>query len=322
MNPRMVIRFGRHIGRLPNIANPRRYSERMLWRKLVDHSPQLVLFCDKLATKEFIRRRCPDLPVPRTLWSGGDVDAIPDDLFRSDVFVKANHGCDFNHRFRDGNYDRAILREKARRWLGSIHGKTSGEWAYSQVAPRLFVEEAVGDAAMDLLEFNVRASNGKAILGSVMGHSKTPAQWVAYFDPEGQPAMGITAPEGSPVVTPPPEVVAAIEPYRRAVEFTRRLSVGVDYARFDFFWNKKDLFAGEITVYPAAGNADPANSITRVLLENGWDLLQSHFLGTPHNGWSRMYVGALKRRLEKRTDISRSGIPSEFKAIRSSNSRS
>ena len=194
-NARQVGRYWRKKGRLPNISCPNHYSERMLWRKLVDRNPQFVLFSDKLATKEFIRNRCPDLPLPRTLWVGHDTDAIPDALLQGDVYVKANHGCNFNHRIRNGQYDRAVLRQKTRRWLDSVYGKKAGEWSYAEVEPKLFVEEAVGDAEVDLLEFQVRASNGNAMLGSIMGHAKTPAQWYDYLDPEGNPAPKVDDPE-------------------------------------------------------------------------------------------------------------------------------
>jgi hypothetical protein len=296
-NMGLVRRYRRATGRLPNIANPQRYSERMLWRKIVDHNPQFVLFSDKLATKDFLKSRCPDLPVPRTLWIGRDADAIPDELLRGDVFVKANHGCGFNLRIRGGQCDRRALRKKTERWLGSVYGRKGGEWAYSKVEPKLFVEESVGDVEAGLIEFNVRACNGKAILNSVMGKCKTPNQWAVYLDPEGAPTPGMSDPEGSPVV-PLPKGLMVMEPYRRAVQFAQKLSVGVDYARFDFLWNGAELFGGEITVFPAGGFSDPANSSANAVTMTGWDLIQSHFLKSQHTGWMRIYADALSRRLK------------------------
>lgn len=298
-NARQVGRYWRKIGRWPNIASPNRYSERMLWRKLLDHNPQFVVFSDKLATKEFVACRCPDLPVPRTLWVGDDVDAIPPELLRGDVYVKANHGCNFNHRVRRGQCDRTMLREKTGRWLASVYGQKTGERSYSKVEPKLFVEEAVGDVDAGLLDIHVRAGNGQAILGSVMGQCKTPSQWYAYLDPAGNPTMAVHAPEGSPIVSSP-RALAVVEPYRRAVRYARQLSVGVDFARFDFMWNGQELFGGEITVYPAAGMSDPANSMTRDALLGGWDLMQSHFLKSRYTGWTRLYADALERWLQRR----------------------
>jgi hypothetical protein len=197
-HPRSVLRYRHRFGRLPSIANPRRYTERMLWRKIVDHDPQFVVFSDKLAAKDYCKRICPDLPIPNTLWIGDDADAIPDELLRGDVFVKANHGYDFNCCIRGGHVDRAALKETADRWLRSVHGVSTGEWAYSQIEPKLFVEDSVGDAEDDLIEFNVRAGNGRAIVGSVIGHNKKPNQWLAYLDLEGNPTAGTTDRDGAP----------------------------------------------------------------------------------------------------------------------------
>jgi len=293
-NRRFLRRYRRQFGGRPNIANPQRYSERMLWRKLVDRNPQFVVFCDKLATKDFIQRHCPSLPVPRTLWAGRSADEIPGDLLRQDVLVKANHGSSFNYRVRAGQCDRAGLRQETEQWLQRVYGTEYGEWAYSQVEPKLFVEEAVGDAEQDLIEFQVRASNGNPLLGSVIGKSKTPAQWWVYLNPDGVPTRGMEDPAGS-AVKPLPPGLDIIEPYRRAVAFARQLSVGVDYARFDFMWNGRELYGSEITVYPAGGIFDPADATVHAHLLAGWDLRQAHFLRTPPGGWWRLYAGALNR---------------------------
>ena len=129
--------------------------------------------------------------------------------------MKANHGSGFNHHVRAGQCDRAALRQKTDQWLNSVYGVKGGEWGYSKVEAKLFVEEAVGDAETDLIEFNVRASHGKPILGSVMGKCKTPAQWAAYLDSDGVPTLGMHDPDGSPVKLLPKGLEVA-EPYRRA----------------------------------------------------------------------------------------------------------
>jgi len=302
-NMRQAWRYWRKNGRWPNIAHPQRYTERMLWRKIVDHNPQFVLFSDKLATKNFLQERCPDLPVPRTLWIGQDANAIPDEVLRGDVMVKASHGCGFNLRLRGGQCDRNALHKKTQRWLRSGYGRKNGEWAYSQVEPKLFVEEAIGDAEAGLIEFNVRAGKGKAIMGSVMGKCKTPGQWSVYLDPQGTPTPGMSTPEGSPIV-PLPEGLAVLEPYRRAVGFAERLSVAVDYARFDFLWNGVELYGGEITVYPAAGLAEPSNASANAVTLAGWDLREAHFLNVLQTGWRRTYAQVLRRRIQEGVTVS------------------
>jgi hypothetical protein len=252
-NWRVIKFYRRHLGRWPQIANPERHSERMLWRKLVDRNPQFVVFSDKLATKDYVRALCPEMAVPRTLWEGTDVNAIPDDVLRGDVYVKASHGCDYNFRIRGGAVDRTKLKAMSDGWLRERYGVLHAEWAYGGVEPRLFVEEAVGDVEAGMVEFQIRAGVGKGILGSAVGHAKTPNQWAVYFDETGcvrrnevgfAKGLRLDLPEGVG------DLAAA---YREAWKLAGVLSTGVDYARFDFLWNGTTLYGGEITVYPGAG---------------------------------------------------------------------
>jgi len=282
----------------PKLANPERYSDRMLWRKIVDHNPLFVVFVDKLAAKEFVRQTCPDLPLPKTLWVGKSSDEIPDSLLQQDVYVKANHGCDFNYRIRGGRVDREALREKTQKWLATTYGSDAGEWAYSQVKPMLYVEEAIGDAATDLVDIQIRASNGRGMIGSIMGKNKTPAWWARYLDMEANPVPAFDAPDGAPMVPLPPGL-EIVGPYRRAVEYAHQLSQGIDYARFDFMWNGRTLYGGEITVYPAGGFRDPANSFSRKVMVQGWDISCARLLTARQAGWKRIYAGALRRQLVK-----------------------
>ena len=91
-----TVRFVLKLGYLPNLAAPKTYHEMLLWRKIVDRNPLFVTLTDKLAAKAHIRSACPDLALPRTLWSGRDPADIPLELLAGDVIVKTNHGCAMN----------------------------------------------------------------------------------------------------------------------------------------------------------------------------------------------------------------------------------
>jgi hypothetical protein len=295
-NRRAVKRHRARHRRYPNVAMPQRFAEKMLWRKVVDHNPMFVVFSDKLATKEYVRRVSPSLATPETLWIGDDADRIPDHLLAGDVFVKTNHGFSFNYRIRGGLVDRTDLKKKTDVWLRCVHGIKESQWAYSKVPPKLFVERSIGDAEGDLIEISVTASNGRPILGSINGHNKTPNHWKVHVDIHGNPTVGPSDEEGAPIVELPAGL-DILEPYRSALAHTRRLSAGVDYARFDYMWNGTTLYAGEITVYPAGGIHDISNPTAHALLFDGWDLTVSHFLTARHTGPKRVYAEALRRTL-------------------------
>jgi hypothetical protein len=140
-HPRLHGKFLRRMRRLPELAVPREYTDRMLWRKLFDRNPLFVTFADKLATKAWIAARCPGLPIPQTLWRGTDPAAIPPHLLRPGVVVKANHGSNFNLPIRDRVPPREEVVALARRWLATSWGHRRGEWHYAEVRREVFVEE-------------------------------------------------------------------------------------------------------------------------------------------------------------------------------------
>jgi hypothetical protein len=168
--------FTRRHKRLPNIAFPRGYGDRIQWRKIFDHNPQFGLFADKLKTKDFIRERCPGLALPETLWVGDYPDDIPREILNGNVVVKANHGSGFNFFIREGRYDWEALKRTCRKWLLRYpYGRMDAEWAYTQVTPKLFVEELLPGDSKTLFDINIRACRGLIAFGSLMFNAKTSA---------------------------------------------------------------------------------------------------------------------------------------------------
>jgi hypothetical protein len=298
---RLVRLYRKKNRRWPRVALPTRFGEKMLWRKVVDRSPLFVVFSDKLATKDYVRERCPDLAIPETLWVGTDADAIPDEILHGNVYVKANHGCDFNHHIRGGQVDRGQLKIRTDAWLGKRHDRHYGEWAYSQVEPKLFVEEAVGDADADLLDFQVRAGNGRFVLGSMIGKNKSADQWIEHLDQSG---AVVDRPAGTPRQFAKKEGQATgnfVEAYRQAVVYAAELTKGVDYVRCDFLWNGTTLYAGEITVYPGGGIGEPGGASDGLDMQLGYRLEVSWFLTHPQPLPARLYANALRRKVQQRS---------------------
>jgi hypothetical protein len=282
----------RRMGRWPELALPRRFSDRMLWRKLFDRDPLFVTFADKLAAKEWLARHAPDLPTPRTLWAGERAEDIPDALLRPGVIVKTNHGSGFALPIRDAPLARAEVVAAARRSLARRFGRHRGEWMYARVPRRVFVEELVADGGTEVMDLRLFAGGGRVAFGMVSLGVRTPAQRGLFLSRDGARLPGApirTAP--LPPDTPAPPV------WPQAVAFAERLSRRFDLLRFDMLWAGGRLWGGEITVVPAAGYwqvPEPAAA----WLEQVQDLRRSWFLreGAAQGGWlTRAYAAALAR---------------------------
>lgn len=188
-------------------------------------------------------------------------------------------------------------------WMASVYGTTNHEWGYTVVQPRIVAESWIrGRDPCGLLDINVRAAQGRAIFCSVIAHNKTPLRALGYFDTNGEAlrfensmigeAEGANG--GYAELPANLDLACAI---RRAVQLTSTLSTGVDYARFDFLYDGNNLFAGEITAYPASGLSTatpegvPGPDTT---VSASWDLRRSWFLTTQQPALLSLYAHALR----------------------------
>ena len=80
--------------------------------------------------------------------------------------------------------------------------------------------------------------------------------------------------------------VAVPDGFFAALAHAKELSRGVDFARFDFLVDGPRVWAGEITVFPAAGYADLRPEET-ALVTDVWDLRNSWFFtrNADNNDW-------------------------------------
>lgn len=301
-----VRRFRKRLGYFPNVGMPRRYTEKLLWRKLFDHNPQFTTFVDKLAAKKYIRQRCPDLPLPEILWHGTDPDSIPPDLTDSPVFVKSNHGSGDNLFWDPGDPAQTLPAARIRGWMQRTFGIKNREWAYRDARKLILVEECIGDPREQAVdEIEIHACDGRALVIEYIAECKTERQRKGYFALDGTRWTEIEPIRKPGARTKPMDMDRTIPPgFGQAVWFTERLSVGIDYARFDFFSSGDALLGGEITVYPGAGLTEHLGFAKfHEAVSSHWDLRKSWFLTTRQKGWRKRYADALRRSLEKGADL-------------------
>ncbi|MBZ9705474.1 hypothetical protein LB543_01850 [Mesorhizobium sp. ESP7-2] len=297
-HPVLVVRFVMKLGYLPNTAVPSRYHELLLWRKILDRNPLFVTLTDKLAAKVHIRDACPEIAMPKTLWSGRDATDIPPGLLVGDVMVKANHGCAMNIFVSDGEPDRTAIVRKASRWLKKRYGRRNGEWAYWPVAPTVFVEERLalsgGTIATDI---KVHVCSG--VICHVWVEDKH-AKRSLLFDREANPLPGRDPdyPGEDQVLPVNARLIAHV---RQAISIAPAIAGDLDYVRIDFLVTDEHLHAGEITVYSAAGYGTWTNPTIAAEIERLWRLDQSAFLRRPHAGVVRLYADALRARCRRGT---------------------
>jgi hypothetical protein len=246
--------------RLPNVLAPRRYTEKVQWRKLFDMNPIYATLSDKLAVRGFIASKVGEAELVPLIWSGAAED-IPFDRLRAPPYVlKSNHasgqyiliGAD-NEIYRDA------IRERAVEWLSQRYGAMADEPGYVPVPPRLMVEQAVlTDEGKRPDEIRLFVFDGKVAVANtvfVEDHKiRNGAFHTRDWVPLGWHFSRLLDRE-------------FLRPRRLSdmIRIAERLGEGLDHIRVDFYDCGERIYIGEIALYPWSGfsrfNPDEADLV-------------------------------------------------------------
>lgn len=282
--------------KLPRIAVPRTFNDKIVWRKFVDQNPMFVTFNDKVKVRDWVKERVPELAQTEMLWHGRDPKSIPEEALRERAMVKANHGCGYNRIFDPETMSRADVVKQLEAWLGATFGGKLGERAYGKIPPQGLIEEMLSypdGAPPDNL--NVHSSDGKVLFVGLYKGSKQTTRQIGFFDGEAKRlpmSVGQTAalPED---YRPTPALL-------KAIETAKVLSRGLDYARCDFMGTDQKIWFNEITTYTGSGHIKFSDPELIGEIQKDWDLRKSWFLSTPQSGLKEIHRKALLRELTRR----------------------
>lgn len=234
-------------GRYGDFRSPETFSEKVQWRILNDRRRQIVMACDKLAMKEHAEAAGlgERLRIPRTLWTGTDVEDIPDLDSMPPWVLKPNHGCG------DVILGPAPLEECRRRsadWLVSKPGEQLGEWGYTQARPLLLLEERVPAIADAPTDYKFFVFDGEPVVIQVNSGRFTGEPRLTFYDPRWR-KLDVTdtrVPRGD---EPRPAMLESM------VDIASRLGAGWDFIRVDFYATDDEVWFGEFSPYPGGGVA-------------------------------------------------------------------
>ena len=277
------------LGRIPDFARPRGHNEMVQWRKHFDRNPLFGIFCDKLAAREWARARLPGLRSAEIMWVGTNAEALPAAFLDGRYVVKSTSGSGRNYYPGHDKWMEAERRRRLRRWLRPS-GRL-GEWGYSLVQPRLFVERLIGDGG-GIVDLTFRCHDGTISMAFIATHWKSGDARAAYFTADGEridrPVEGAGRLAADPLA---PGV------FGRAAEMARVLSAGLDQIRVDFIVDGEEIYLGELTVYSASGFGDEERVGVGPAIERAWlgAIGRSWFLSTPQQGFRARYAEAFRR---------------------------
>lgn len=263
---RRKLLFLRSHGRLPNLRNPSTFSEKVTWRLLYDHNPDLTWTCDKILMKERVRDIDPTVTPVDTIWSGTDIAELSRiDLPRRWV-LKPNH-LSGDVYLGEGKPDIEDITRKTSHWLSTQDRYDHlGEWAYQFARPLYLVEPWIGgDSLTDVPnDYKVFVFHGQPKMIQVhAGRGLDHRQY--HLSPEWSPIDVRTSISSNEA---PERPVHLDEILRQATSIGRIF----DFMRVDFYSVGDRVYFGETTPYPAGGRRKFYPEEFDRILGSYWDL--------------------------------------------------
>lgn len=226
--------------RLPGLADPRRFTELVQQRKLVDRDPRLPRLSDKVAVKAFVADRIGADWVTPTLWQGTALPEAPP--WPMPFVVKSRHGCNQRAFVRDAAVDWTAIRRRARAWMQRRYGYWLDEWLYRHIPRGLLVEPFIGHDGALPIDYKFYVFGGRVRCIQVHLDRERAHRWI-LFDTDW---CRISAPTADPDPQPP----AAL---RQMVNAAEALGRGFDFVRVDLYETPAGPRFGEMTFYPGSG---------------------------------------------------------------------
>ena len=257
-------------GRNCNLLRPRRYTEKIQWRKLFDLDPRLAILCDKLAVRAFISERIGDALLTPLLWSGSAPEAVPLETIERPFIVKSSHAAGHIMRVRSSdNLDPETARETFRHWLRQNHGTRMDEPGYVFVHPRLMIERLLSrpDGAPPI-ERKIWVFDGRVRLVQTLLNDGSSNHHAAFHDRTwSRIDWHLLSPPNPESFAPPPQL-------DQMIEAAERLGAELEHIRVDFYDTHDRIWIGEMTPYPYSGLVPLAPHEADFILGSYWRIKQ------------------------------------------------
>ncbi len=247
---RVSLRYRRAHKRLPNLITPRRFSEKIQWRKLFDLDDRYIVLCDKLAVRDFIGSRVGIDHVIPCLWVGDEPENIPYDNLSAPYVIKSTHGSGHVCIVGRGDHvDSKRILELTRSWLQHCHGTVSLEPGYVPVPPRIIIEKLLVEEAEAPLEVKAYVFDGRVrSFQTISIDVQTRERFRLHLTADWMPLPWKLSGE-SPLADPLPRP----HNLEDIVRIAEALGAGFEHVRVDMYLCGRLIYVGEITLYSQSG---------------------------------------------------------------------
>lgn len=247
-----------------NLDNPQSFNEKVVYKKLFDRNPLLVLTSDKYRARQYIREKIgwkAEHHLIPLIFVTDNPETIPFNQLPEQYIIKPNNGAgrwivaervgesihyEINYTRKEAiNLSNEELIKECKDWFNTVHGSEWYEWCYGEIKPLVVIEELLYEGGNIPFSYKFCMFDGKCKMIYALNRDDIT---ISLYD-ENWNLLPVSR-KGHPIG----EVKEKPESFDKMIGFAEKLSRGFDFVRIDFFLVDNYVYFGEMTHYPGSGH--------------------------------------------------------------------
>ena len=245
--PFLAMTYRRVHGRWPDLKNPKRLTEIVVWLKLYGHLEQFAKYADKYTVREYVARKIGEKHLIPLIGVWERYEDIPFETLPDRFVLKASHGCEWNYICPDKSaIDHKALKARFDLWTSENFYYQERETEYRDCKPRIVCEQYMEDATGGLSDYKFYCSNGEPRMVQVDTERFIEHKSV-LMDPQWRISKSVQC------------STFAVQPAQKPAQFeqmktlARALSKDFPFVRVDLYAVGSEIYFGELTFTPGSG---------------------------------------------------------------------
>lgn len=241
------------IGHELDLDNPKRFTEKIQWRKLNDNNPLYSTLSDKYAVREWVKELIGEEYLIPLLGVWDRAEEIDFDKLHDSFVLKTNNACGSNIIVRDKkDINKKLIIEQMNFWLDYPFWAVLGEFHYKDIQPKIIAEKFMQcEGADDISDYKFFCFHGKPYCCQVdvnryHGHKRiiydldwNPQNWTFNIRKADMYSGSLEKPSQ----------------FDKMISLVEKLCEGFSFVRVDLYVIQNNIYFGEMTFTPGGGQA-------------------------------------------------------------------
>lgn len=252
--------FKKRLNRLPELDEPKLFTDKLQWLKLNWYDHKAVNMADKYAVRKIVAEKIGEKYLNELYDVYESVDEIEFSNLPVSFVLKGTHGSGFNIICKNKyELDWKKEKKKMKKWLSENYFWKKREWIYKDIPPRIICEKLLiekNSGENNLADYKFYCFQGKPHYCQVI-RGRGGQETIDFFNMEWEhlPFTGMRIlPNSQKEIYKP-------KGFNTMVKLAEILAENFPFVRVDFYYVNESIIFGEMTFFPTSGMGkfEPAN---------------------------------------------------------------